>query len=272
MHRKRADREKELDREVRDHLELDAESRTHPGLNSGDASYAARRDFGNVTLVKEVTREMWAWNSLDRFLHNVRYALRTLRRNPGFAAVAIFTLALGVGANAAMFSITNAVLLRPLAYPDSDRIISITMEDASRGITAINLSFTRLTLLQEQSRTMETVGAYLPLSLESRHQWRSGASYIRESHCKLFRRPKSRSHHRPRIFTRGRSTGRSKRRRPHRCLLAQPLRWSARRDRAIHFHRWPQRRNHRSPARHIPVSVPSCLSRKFGFPARLKIP
>jgi putative ABC transport system permease protein len=122
---KRKDREKELDRELRDHLELDAEAKMDRGLGEKEARYAAQRDFGNTTLVREVTREMWAWSFLERFLQNVRYGLRLIGRNPGFTAVAILTLALGIGANTAIFSIVNAVFLRPLPFAESERIFLV---------------------------------------------------------------------------------------------------------------------------------------------------
>src|ERR1700722_8809500 len=164
MSEKREKRNEELSRELRDHLELDAEEKIDRGLRADDARYAAQRDFGNTTLVKEVTREMWAWSSVERFFQDLRFGLRMIRRNPGFAAVAILTLTLGIGANSAMFSIINGVLIRPLPYADADRLLYVRAEDRARGITDLNISFPRLTFIQEQARTLECIGAFLPQS------------------------------------------------------------------------------------------------------------
>ena len=93
--------------------------------------------------------------------YDVRFAIRVLLKSPGFVLVALLTLALGIGANATMFTIADSVLLQPLPYRNSDRLVSITAQDRGTGIKGFNISFTRITMLHEQSRTLESIGAYL---------------------------------------------------------------------------------------------------------------
>jgi hypothetical protein len=93
------------------------------GVSPEEAGRLARRQFGNVTLIKEQTREMWTFPSFESVAGDVRYALRTLRRSPGFSVVAVLVLAIGIGANVAMFSLIDAMLLRGLPYPNADRLV-----------------------------------------------------------------------------------------------------------------------------------------------------
>jgi predicted permease len=124
MRWRRRSREQELEREVRADLELEAEEQRENGLSAEEARDASRQAFGNVTLVQEEVRRMWGWSRWEILMQDFRYALRTLRKSPGFAATAILTLALGIGASTAVFTVVDSVLLKPLAYQDSGRLVA----------------------------------------------------------------------------------------------------------------------------------------------------
>ena len=118
-------REKELEKEIQHHLQMAATERGERGASVRDAESGARREFGNVGLVKEVTRDAWGWRWLENLYEDLRYGFRTLGKNKGFAAVAILTLALGIGANTAIFSLIDAVLLRSIPVRDASQLVLV---------------------------------------------------------------------------------------------------------------------------------------------------
>src|SRR5438874_179844 len=118
-------RERDLEDEIQSHLQMATRDRIESGETTEQAESSARREFGNVMLVKEVTREIWGCGWIEQLLQDVRYTLRQLRKNLSFTVLAIVTLALGIGANTAMFTVIHSVLLRPLPFRDADRLVFI---------------------------------------------------------------------------------------------------------------------------------------------------
>ena len=129
--RRRRSRERDLERELRSDLELEAAEQQESGLSAEEARYAAQRAFGNTAFIKEEVREMWGFAFLDRLKQDMTYALRGMRRSPGFTITAVLSLSLGIGANTAIFSLIDALLLRWLPVRDPQELVQLTMRRAA---------------------------------------------------------------------------------------------------------------------------------------------
>ena len=117
------------DEEVQFHLAMIEQRLIESGMPDEIAQAQARREFGNPALIREQTADSWRYASVDAFIQDVRYGLRLFGRKPSFAAIVVLMLALGIGANTAVFSIVESVLLRPLPYKDSSRLVSIWLRN-----------------------------------------------------------------------------------------------------------------------------------------------
>jgi predicted permease len=123
-----------LDQDIQEHIEAETRDNIDRGMPPEEARYAALRKFGNVTRFKEETREVWTFVWLQQLLQDVRFSLRTLRKNPGFALTAILILALGIAANVIVFGVLQALILRPLDVPHPDRVMTLEPTNKDRGV------------------------------------------------------------------------------------------------------------------------------------------
>ncbi len=151
----------EIESDLREHIELETRDNLERGMPPAEARAAALRKFGNPARIAEETRAVWQWAWFERLAQDMRYALRGLRRNPLFAAVAILTLALGIGMNAAVFSVVSGVLIKPLPYPNPDRLVWLA--NANRRLHLEAATAPDFVDWHDQSHSFEAMAAYLTL-------------------------------------------------------------------------------------------------------------
>src|ERR1700688_331819 len=154
----------ELDAEMAAHLELAVEENLRRGMPPEEARRQALIRFGGVEQAKERHRDARTLPTLDELSQDLRYALRTFRRDRGFVAIAIFILTLGIGANIAVFSVVNTILLRPLPFPDPQQLTFINTSDAKAGMSSMTYSVDAYGELKNQNNSFQDVTGYFAFS------------------------------------------------------------------------------------------------------------
>ena len=152
--------DRELEEEMRFHLEMKAEENLAAGVSPEEAGYAAQRQFGNQTLLREISRDMWSFRFLEALAQDLRYGLRMMVKNSGFTAVAVLTLTLGIGANTAIFSVVNAVLLRPLPFKEPERLVMLQSVDVRQSGGQSSVSYPNFVDWREESESFERLAAF----------------------------------------------------------------------------------------------------------------
>src|SRR5439155_3517062 len=152
----------DLDREMAAHLDLAIEENLQRGMSAEEARRQARVRFGGFEQAKELHREARALPALDLLAQDLRYAFRTLRRDRAFTLIAVLILALGIGANATVFSVVNTILLRPLPFSDPKQLVWIEGPPREGGLTSVTYSVDEFEEYQQRNQTLESVTAYMP--------------------------------------------------------------------------------------------------------------
>src|SRR6267378_5066558 len=159
---RKSQRQMQLEQEIQSHLQMAASDRLDRGESTDHAQQAARREFGNVALIEQVTRDQWGWRWLEEFTQDLRYGARMLRKNPGFTFVAVLTLALGIGANTAIFGVVNAVLLRPLPFKEPERLVMVWERRPNSGAANLPISAHEFVAWKERAHSFESLTLFQP--------------------------------------------------------------------------------------------------------------
>ncbi len=150
---------------IQEHVEERADELMEEGMLRAQAEQTARREFGNVALLQERSREEWQWPVLESILTDLKLTFRRLRKSPGFAATVLATLAIGIGANTAVFSVVNSVLLKPLPYPNSDQLVALWLNAPGAGglsnfESGLHLSSSMYLTFAEHNRSFQSLGVW----------------------------------------------------------------------------------------------------------------
>jgi predicted permease len=155
----------DLSASICEHIEERTEELMSDGMPRQQAEQASRREFGNVALVEQRSREAWQWTSVESLVSDLRFALRRLRKSPGFAVTVLLTLAIGTGANTAVFSVLNTVLLKPLNFPDPERLVEVRLQaPGAAGLAnfadGLRLSSSLYLTFADHNQTFQSIGIW----------------------------------------------------------------------------------------------------------------
>ena len=181
--------EQELDRELRFHLDEQVAELMQAGMSRADAEAAARRAFGGVDQIKESVRDTWHVRALRDVAQDVRYGVRVLAKTPAFTSVVVLTLALGIGATTAIFSVVNGVLIKPLNYPDADRIVQVLTHWPKTGHDGANVSGADLVDVRDKTRAFDAFSMCWSVEIGVRSGGRSqlvGTGFVNTQFFEVF--------------------------------------------------------------------------------------
>ena len=152
---------------IQEHIDERVDELMEEGIPRDEAERTARRDFGNVTLLRERSREVWQWQRVESLFVDLKHVFRRLGRSPGFAITVVLTLAIGIGANTAVFSVLNSVLLRPLPYPEPQELVSLHLNapgapGLSEFRSELRLSASMYLTFAAHNRAFQSVGVWGP--------------------------------------------------------------------------------------------------------------
>lgn len=157
----------DIDISIREHIQERADELVEEGMSRKAAEQAARREFGNVDLIQQRSREQWQWRAFESVLADLKFTLRRLRKSPAFAATVLLTLAIGIGANTAVFSVIDGVLLKPLPYPNPNELVALWMDaPGAPGLAnfenGLRLSPSMYFTFSEHNQSFQSLGVWVP--------------------------------------------------------------------------------------------------------------